>query len=195
MCIAPAANAQCEAAPSGGGGGGSSINLAELVEAIEGAQKLEQLQTAFTNAATTIDSSLSQGDLVTGFQQYLVFAENAVRFQNDVPNLEQGFVQTRDRITVVANYAVSNAKRSIDQSPEDSMAMMTLVEVANMPQLGMPSKMAQNYLEELKDSETYEKTVSEFSAKYQIRSLTAGLTETEPEETKTSDKRNRRNKK
>ena len=133
--------------------------------------KAQQLRAAFHQVGTEMDNSLSEGNLVSGFRQYLNYANKAKQYQKQLPEMSTEFLTTQNRITVVMNFAVNNAKRVTEKSPEDEISLMTLVEIANMPELAAPSRNAQQYLENLKDSEAYRKTLAEFKKKYQIQSL------------------------
>jgi len=131
----------------------------------------QRLRAAFQKVGSEMDQSLSDGDLVSGFRQYLTYANRAQQYRKALPEISSEFLTTRNRITVVLNYAVNNAKRVTEKSPEDPTSLMTLVEVANMPELAAPCLNAQQFLEGVNDTEAYKKTLAEFKAKHQIKSL------------------------
>jgi hypothetical protein len=144
--------------------------------------KAQQLRVAFQKVGTEMDNSLSEGNLVSGFRQYLNYTNKAQQYQKQLPDISSELFSTRNRITVVLNYAVNNAKRVTEKSPEDEVALMTLVEIANMPEIAVPSRTARQCLENLKDSKAYQKTLAEFRQKYQIESLAPEATSSSPGE-------------
>jgi hypothetical protein len=147
-----------------------------------------QLVAAFNQVSSEMENALAGGELVSAFRQYLVFRDNAERYQRDVDGMEAEVHEVKSRLQLVLNYAVTTATRAVERDPSDSEMMMTLMEIANMPQISKPSQRSLQVLSGHEKSPGYKEALATFKAKYSIDSLVPQPSEQKEENGQAADR-------